>query len=182
MWGCRLCRITLLHFDCLWIWYDLFVSWMVKLVVLPYFHSTSSWYTHLQLLDFRRASDCCYLFSVHVFSSLHGSCLTFARYKLLLSPWLLVQPMTRTHWPHVSTSLLCQWSSLMLPPMTCQLYFPLNLVLWPSVLWHCWFGWPVKNLGGCGGGGTVSPIGVAPARTVGASVSIIFPCSIKSRR
>jgi len=33
--------------------------------------------------------------------------------------------------------------------------------------------------GGCGGGGTISPVGVAPIRTVGASASIIFPCSIK---
>jgi len=41
---------------------------------------------------------------------------------------------------------------------------------------------PVKNLGGCEGGGAVSPVGVAPTRTVGTSASIIFPCSIKSRR
>jgi len=29
------------------------------------------------------------------------------------------------------------------------------------------------------GGGAVSPVGVAPTRTVGTSASIIFPCSIK---
>jgi len=35
---------------------------------------------------------------------------------------------------------------------------------------------PVKNLeGGCGGGGTVSPVEVVPTRTVGTSASIIFP-------
>jgi len=32
---------------------------------------------------------------------------------------------------------------------------------------------------GCGGGGAVSPVGVAPTQTVGTSASIIFPCSIK---
>jgi len=41
----------------------------------------------------------------------------------------------------------------------------------PSVLWRCWLGGrkgirPVKNLGGCVGGGTVSPVGVVPTRTV----------------
>jgi len=41
---------------------------------------------------------------------------------------------------------------------------------------------PAKNLGGCGGGGAVSPVGVAPTRTVGASASIIFPCSIKIQK
>jgi len=41
---------------------------------------------------------------------------------------------------------------------------------------------PVKNLGGCGSGGAVSPVGVAPTRTVGASASIIFPCSIKIQK
>jgi len=48
----------------------------------------------------------------------------------------------------------------------------------PSVLWRCWLGVRkgirlVKNLGGFVGGGTVSPVGVAPTRTVGASASII---------
>jgi len=38
---------------------------------------------------------------------------------------------------------------------------------------------PVKNLGDCEVGGAVSPVGVAPTRTVGTSASIIFPCSIK---
>jgi len=39
---------------------------------------------------------------------------------------------------------------------------------------------PVKNLGRvAGGGGAVSPVRVAPTRTVGTSASIIFPCSIK---
>jgi len=32
---------------------------------------------------------------------------------------------------------------------------------------------------GCGGGGAVSPVGVAPTQTVGASASIFLPCSIK---
>jgi len=41
---------------------------------------------------------------------------------------------------------------------------------------------PVKNLGGSGGGGAVSPVGVAPTRTVGTSASIIFPCSIKIQK
>jgi len=36
--------------------------------------------------------------------------------------------------------------------------------------------------GVCGGGGAVSPVGVAPTRTVGTSVSIIFPCSIKIQK
>jgi len=31
-------------------------------------------------------------------------------------------------------------------------------------------------------GGAVSPVGVAPTRSVGASAFVIFPCSIKSRR
>jgi len=35
---------------------------------------------------------------------------------------------------------------------------------------------------GCGSGGAVSLVGVVPTWTVGASASIIFPCSIKSRR
>jgi len=40
-----------------------------------------------------------------------------------------------------------------------------------------------KNLGGgCWGGGAVSPVGVAPTRTVGTSASIIFPCSIKIQK
>jgi len=37
-----------------------------------------------------------------------------------------------------------------------------------------------KTFGGCGG--AVSPAGVAPTRTVGASASIIFPCSIKIQK
>jgi len=41
---------------------------------------------------------------------------------------------------------------------------------------------PVKNLGGCGDGGAVSTVGVAPTRTVGTSASIIFPCSIKIQK
>jgi len=41
---------------------------------------------------------------------------------------------------------------------------------------------PVKNLGGCGGGGTVSPVGMAPTWTVGISACIIFPCSIKIQK
>jgi len=36
-----------------------------------------------------------------------------------------------------------------------------------------------KKPWGSWGGGAVSPIGVAPTRTDGASASIIFPCSIK---
>jgi len=36
-----------------------------------------------------------------------------------------------------------------------------------------------KPLGGCESGGAISPVGVAPTRTVGALASIIFPCSIK---
>jgi len=52
------------------------------------------------------------------------------------------------------------------------------------VLWRCWLGGmkgirPVKNLGGFGGGGAVSLVGLAPTQTVGTSASIIFPCSIK---
>jgi len=40
-----------------------------------------------------------------------------------------------------------------------------------------------KNLGvGCGGGGAVSPVGVAPTQTVGTSASTIFPCSIKIQK
>jgi len=39
-----------------------------------------------------------------------------------------------------------------------------------------------KTFEGCGGGGTVGPVGVAPTRTVGASASIIFPCSIKIQK
>jgi len=56
-----------------------------------------------------------------------------------------------------------------------------------SVLWRRWLGGrkgirPVKNLGGCEGGGAVSPVGVAPTRTVSTSASIIFPCSIKIQK
>jgi len=40
----------------------------------------------------------------------------------------------------------------------------------------------VENLGGCGGGGAVSPVGVVPTQTVGTSASIIFPCSIKIQK
>jgi len=39
-----------------------------------------------------------------------------------------------------------------------------------------------KPWGGCGNGGAVSPVGVAPTRTVGTSASIIFPCSIKIQK
>jgi len=39
-----------------------------------------------------------------------------------------------------------------------------------------------KTLGGCRGGGTVSPVGVASTRTIGTSASIIFPCSIKIQK
>jgi len=39
-----------------------------------------------------------------------------------------------------------------------------------------------KPWGGCGGGGAISPVGVAPTRTVGASASIIFPCSITIKK
>jgi len=35
---------------------------------------------------------------------------------------------------------------------------------------------------GCEGGGAVSPVGVAPTRTVGTSASVIFPCSIKIQK
>ena len=38
------------------------------------------------------------------------------------------------------------------------------------------------KMGDDGGGGTDSPDGVASRWIVGASVSVIFPCSIKSRR
>jgi len=31
-------------------------------------------------------------------------------------------------------------------------------------------------------GGAVSPVGVAPTRTVGTSASVIFPCSIKIQK
>jgi len=41
---------------------------------------------------------------------------------------------------------------------------------------------PVINLGGCGGGGAVSSVGVAPTRTVRTSAYIIFPCSIKIQK
>jgi len=56
-----------------------------------------------------------------------------------------------------------------------------------SVLWRWRLGGrkgiqPVKNLGGCGGGGAVSLVKVAPTRTVGTSASIIFPCSIKIQK
>ena len=40
----------------------------------------------------------------------------------------------------------------------------------------------VKIGRGDGGGGTGSPDGVSSRRIVGASASVIFPCSIKSRR
>jgi len=40
----------------------------------------------------------------------------------------------------------------------------------------------VKNMGGCGCGGVISPDGVAPTRTAGASASIITPALQKSRR
>jgi len=39
-----------------------------------------------------------------------------------------------------------------------------------------------KTLGRCGGGGAVSPVVVAPTRTVGTSASSIFPCSIKIQK
>jgi len=39
-----------------------------------------------------------------------------------------------------------------------------------------------KTLEGCGGGGAVSPVGVAPTRAGGTSPSIIFPCSIKIQK
>jgi len=39
-----------------------------------------------------------------------------------------------------------------------------------------------KPWGGCRGGGTISPVGVVPTRTVGTSASIIFPCSIKIQK
>ena len=41
---------------------------------------------------------------------------------------------------------------------------------------------PVKTCGGYGGGVAVSSVGVAPTWTVGASASIFFLCSTKSRR
>ena len=55
----------------------------------------------------------------------------------------------------------------------------------PAVLWCCWLGgrkgiWPVKNMGSWGCGGVVSPDGVAPTRTAGAS--IITPASTKKSR
>jgi len=49
----------------------------------------------------------------------------------------------------------------------------------PSVLWRCCLG---GRKGGCGGGGAISPAGVAPTRTVSTSASIIFPCSIKIQK
>jgi len=39
-----------------------------------------------------------------------------------------------------------------------------------------------KTMGCCEGGSAVSPIGVAPTRTVGTSTSIIFPSSIKMQK
>jgi len=39
-----------------------------------------------------------------------------------------------------------------------------------------------KKWRGCGGGGAVSSVGVAPTRTVGASASIILPSAIKIQR
>jgi len=64
-----------------------------------------------------------------------------------------------------------------------------SVILLTSVLWRCWLGgkkgiWPVKKpRRGCGGGGAVGPVGVAPTRTVGASASImLLPCSIKIQR
>ena len=38
------------------------------------------------------------------------------------------------------------------------------------------------KMGDDGGGGTDSPDGVASRRIIGASASVIFPCTIKSRR
>jgi len=38
------------------------------------------------------------------------------------------------------------------------------------------------NLGGCGGGGAISPVRVVPTRTVGACASNIFHCSIKIQK
>jgi len=42
--------------------------------------------------------------------------------------------------------------------------------------------WIHRHLEGCGVGGAVSPVGVAPTRTVDNSASIIFPCSIKIQK
>jgi len=39
-----------------------------------------------------------------------------------------------------------------------------------------------KPWGGCPGGGAISPVSVVPTRTVGASASIIFPCSIEIQK
>jgi len=39
-----------------------------------------------------------------------------------------------------------------------------------------------KKMGDDGGGALISPDGVAPSRVVGVSASVIFPCTIKSRR
>jgi len=39
-----------------------------------------------------------------------------------------------------------------------------------------------NNGGDDGGGSLISPVGVAPSLTVGESASVIFPCTIKSRR
>jgi len=39
-----------------------------------------------------------------------------------------------------------------------------------------------KTLGGCTGGGAVSPVGVAPTQTVSTSASIIFLCSVKIQK
>jgi len=38
------------------------------------------------------------------------------------------------------------------------------------------------KMGGDGGGSLISPDGVAPSRIVRVSASVIFPCTIKSRR
>jgi len=40
----------------------------------------------------------------------------------------------------------------------------------------------IWRYGGCGGGDSVGLVGVAPSRTVGASASIIFSCSIKIQK
>jgi len=38
------------------------------------------------------------------------------------------------------------------------------------------------KMGDDGGGPLISPDGVAPSRTVGVSVSVIFPCTIKTQK
>jgi len=55
---------------------------------------------------------------------------------------------------------------------------------------HLWNGWLAEGsdskmhhyLINLWGWGAVSPVGVAPTRTVGTSASIIFPCSIKIQK